>query len=524
MIIKFGRNEKMKETGEMKERFAKRKRRDIFIALCMSVMLLLGVVQAAFASESAQSAGKTGSLSLTLAVTENGVKTALGNVPLALYQVGTMETEPVVSFTLDPKLSGTGVDLNDLKTAADAEKACQVFERAVKSVGIEPLTVVTDANGNASFRGLAEGVYLIVQAGMTDFCKVSPMLLSVPYSSDGTTLEYDVEAFPKAEKVTDDKEQKGNLTVTKKLYVLDENFDFVEVSAADATYYVRLFLDENATIPYGDAKAIHIQGQSSGSVSYTDLPPGTYYVRETDAQGNPRPLDDSFVDETGVDVNCTITVNGDEMTSVTFDASAENFSQEAVVENLYIDLPDGFYMERVLWIQKNVVKGDEQTTTDDKFYATVNEVDPDTGDETTITTVELDQNDKVMVTFQVMDLSELEVTHTYRVFESDKDGAPVDKSTFGYVVSGEGNISFVGDENEKTITITNTVKDVTPTPSTSSGATPTSAPGSGSGSGSTSSGNVRTGDQTPIVMWIVILCVAAVAVGAVFVYRRGKKR
>lgn len=499
----------------MRERFGKRKRRNVFIALCMSVMLLLGAVQTAFASESAQSAGKTGSLSLTLAVTENGAKTALGNVPLALYKVGTMETDPVVSFALDQKLAGTGVDLNALETAADAQKACQSLESAVKTAGITPLTVVTDANGNASFRELAQGVYLIVQAGMTDFCKVSPMLLSVPYSSDGVTLEYDVEAFPKAEKVASE-DEKGNLTITKRIYVLDENFDFVEVCAADATYYVRLFLDEDATIPYGDVKAIHIQGQSSGSVSYTDLAPGTYYVRETDAQGNPRPLDDSFIDETGVDVSCTITVNGDETTSVTFDASAENFSQEAVVENLYIDLPDGFYMERMLWIEKNVVKDGEQTTTDDKFYATVNEVDPDTGDETTITTVELKQNDKVMVAFQVMDLSELEVTHTYRVFESDADGNPVDKSTFGYAVSGEGNVSFVGDESEKTITITNTVEEEESTSTETSTVTPAAT--------STSSGNVRTGDQTPIVMWIVILCVAAVAVGAVFVYRRGKKK
>lgn len=33
-------------------------------------------------------------------------------------------------------------------------------------------------------------------------------------------------------------------------------------------------------------------------------------MRETDAEGNPRPLDDSFTDDTGVDVNCMITVNG----------------------------------------------------------------------------------------------------------------------------------------------------------------------------------------------------------------------
>ena len=51
--------------------------------------------------------------------------------------------------------------------------------------------------------------------------------------------------------------------------------------------------------------SIHIQGQNSGSVDYSDLPTGTYYLRETDAQGNPRPLDDSFVDDNTLTVNVT---------------------------------------------------------------------------------------------------------------------------------------------------------------------------------------------------------------------------
>lgn len=499
----------------MKERFKKRKRLDVFIALCMSVILLLGMIQTVFASGVSGSKRDTGSLSMTLTVTEDGNKVSLKDVPFALYQVGTMETEPVVSFQLDSRLSDTEVDLNALETAADAEQAAHLFANTVGGAGITPLTGITDVNGNIFFDALAKGVYLLVQTGKVDECKASPMLLSIPYVVDGPEWEYDVEAFPKAETVKQE-DKKGNLTVTKKLYTVDEDWNFVEIYAADATYYVQLFLDESATVPYGDVKAIHIQGQSSGSVTYTDLAPGTYYLRETDAQGNPRSLEDSFVDETGEEASCTITVNGDETTEVTFDVSEENFEQEAVVENLYVDIPDGFYMQRLLWIQKNVIKDGEKTTTDDKFYATVNEIDPETGDEITIKTVELKQNDKVMVVFQVMDIAEMDIVHTYRVFESDAEGNPVDKETFGYTVGGEGNVSFVGEENEKTITITNTVseeeEDKTPT------VTPTVTPIATS----TSSTDVKTGDQTPIVMWIVILCVAAVAVGAVAVYRKKK--
>ena len=68
-----------------------------------------------------------------------------------------------------------------------------------------------------------------------------------------------------------------------------------------------------------------------------------------------------------------------------------------MVDNVYTDLPDGFYLERNLWIQKNVIKDGQQITTDDTFYATVKEVDPDTGEETTVITTELTQNDRVAV-------------------------------------------------------------------------------------------------------------------------------
>lgn len=497
----------------MKEKFMKRKWLRALAAVCMSMVLLLGVVQAAFASEVTGNERTTGSLSLTLAVTENGQQVYLSNVPLALYQVADMDTDPVAYFHLVSSLSGTGVDLNNLKTAADAESASKILANVVGGAGITPLTGMTDGNGNLSFNSLPKGVYLLVQTGAIDECRVSPMLVSVPYTSDGLKFEYDVQAFPKAERT--DKSKSGELTVTKRLYTIDnDTMDFLEIYAADATYYVRLFLDESATIPYGDVKAIHIQGQSSGSVSYSDLPTGTYYLRETDAEGNPRPLDENFVDDTGVEVGCMIQVNGDDTTNITFDASADHFdTQEAVVDNVYVKIPDGFYMERQLNIEKKVLRDGNEITTDDTFYATVNEIDPETGEETTIITAELKQNDVVSVIFQIANREDKDVIHTYRVFESDADGNPVDKSTFGFEVSGEGNISFTGDELEKSMTITNTV--VTTTPEVTPGITP------GTHESQTPK-KVRTGDNTPIVMWMVVLFVAAAVVGFVITRRRKK--
>lgn len=510
----------------MKKKFMKWKGFRILTAVCMALLLLLGVVPGVWASDTG-SGGQLGSLSMTLAVTEDGAQVPLADVPLSLYQVGTMEIDTyVVHFQLASSLESTGIDLNNLKTAADAEAAAKTLVNKVGSAGVPVKTAVSDVNGNVSFTSLEMGVYLMVQTGNLESCRVSPMLISVPYSSDGSEadLEYNVTAYPKAEKNNDS--NTGTLKVTKKLYLLDD--DWVDIYTPEATYYVRLYLDEAATIPYGDAKAIHIVGDTSGTVEYTDLPLGTYYVRETDAEGNPRPDGDSFLDETGTEVICSIDVNGETGSMVTFDNV--NFDvQEAVVNNIYLDLPDNFYMERLLWIQKNVVKDGQQTTVDDTFYATVNEVQED-GSEVKVETLELKQNDKVSLVFQSTDIADKDKVFKYRVFESDKDGKAVDKATFGYKVSGEGNLTFDG-EKELTVTITNTVTTTTPTPTPTPTQTPEITPGTTPGTTpgvtpgitpTTSRHSVKTGDKTNIIIWFVVLFVAAAAVG--FVIARKKKK
>ena len=433
----------------MKKKFMKWKGFRILTAVCMALLLLLGVVPGVWASDTG-SGGQLGSLSMTLAVTEDGAQVPLADVPLSLYQVGTMEIDTyVVHFQLASSLESTGIDLNNLKTAADAEAAAKTLVNKVGSAGVPVKTAVSDVNGNVSFTSLEMGVYLMVQTGNLESCRVSPML-------------------------------------------------------------------------------IHIVGDTSGTVEYTDLPLGTYYVRETDAEGNPRPDGDSFLDETGTEVICSIDVNGETGSMVTFDNV--NFDvQEAVVNNIYLDLPDNFYMERLLWIQKNVVKDGQQTTVDDTFYATVNEVQED-GSEVKVETLELKQNDKVSLVFQSTDIADKDKVFKYRVFESDKDGKAVDKATFGYKVSGEGNLTFDG-EKELTVTITNTVTTTTPTPTPTPTQTPEITPGTTPGTTpgvtpgitpTTSRHSVKTGDNTNIIIWFVVLFVAAAAVG--FVIARKKKK
>ena len=146
----------------------------VFIALGVMCMLLMGLAVQAGAADSEPASGN---LTMTLTVTENGKQVPMAQVPLALYQVGTMDTQPVVQFHLDPSLSATGVDLNKLRTAADSQKAVAALSQAVASAGVVSYTASTDANGQVSFQDMPKGVYLLVQTGGTEICTVSAMLL-----------------------------------------------------------------------------------------------------------------------------------------------------------------------------------------------------------------------------------------------------------------------------------------------------------------------------------------------------------
>ena len=78
-------------------------------------------------------------------------------------------------------------------------------------------------------------------------------------------------------------------------------------------------------------------------------------------------------------------------------------------------------------------------------------------------------------------------------------------------------------DDEKTITITNTVISTTPTPTPAPSTTPGSdTPGSSSG-GISGSSPVKTGDSTPVGLFIGLFAAAAVITGAVVYLKRRKK-
>ena len=193
----------------------------------------------------------------------------------------------------------------------------------------------------------------------------------------------------------------------------------------------------------------------------------------------------------------------------------------AYVNNIFITLPEGFFVNGKIEITKNVVVDGVKKTVDDKFYATVFD---DSGK--AVSTVELKQNDKVTVTVPFSE--DIKDTVTYAVKETDKNGNVLDKDAFAYVVSGEDSVKLnESDQYHGSIEITNTKKDATVTPSGSNGGSGTSNGGSDASShgGSATSRPVKTGDPMNPAFWGLVLLVSVIVIaGGVVAYKKRKQK
>ena len=449
--------------------------------LVMAVMLIGSMAQAVFADDYV--AGKTGNINLTIQETgEEGTVKPIPNVNLTLYKVGSVTFDRNVHFVVDSALQFTGIDFENLKTADEWYKTADTLSAAVKKTGLSGSEMQSDANGKIVYSNMAEGVYLIVQSNPDDpNVSVSPMVLTVPFVEEGTGWTYDVQAYPKA--VTRDGDKETKIQVTKRLYYINQDtFDVIEMEADDATY----------------------KGKS-------------YYYDVTDSNEN-------------ATNEAEISQNG----------STESVSY---VNNYYSFIPTGFALKGHITINKKVLVDGQETTVPDTFYAAVFETGADDSLNLVEGTIrELNQNGSVDIEVSFPENTEPESV-TYTVMETDKDGNPVDHDSFAYEIDGEGDIILNESESyENSMDITNS-KNTTPEPTvtntpvpsgqptvTPSERTSTPVPGGSTstnndGGGTTGRTSVKTGDNTPIGVWVGILAAAIVVGGAAgFAVKRKKKK
>lgn len=518
--------------------------RSLLAVLMLTAMLVTSVLQPVFAGD--YEAGKSGNLTLNVQQTdEDGNPVYLSGVALEIYKVGSVDFDGNVHFVLDAALASTGVDLGSIDTADGWYAAAEAIAAVIGDSGIEGRMDSTDADGNVLFDNLAEGMYLVMQAEDSSNVTVSPMLISIPFADENEGWLYDVTAYPKS---VSNPQAQTQIQVTKRIYNIDADMNVIPLEAEDATYKVGVFVDQDGTIPFRDdySKDIHIQGDTSGTATWTDVPDGTYYVFELDENGDPLQQSTAITvdDKTSYYYNVTKPSGDSEENSNQVVIGGESGATEdtAYVNNYYTNFPDDTF-SRTLYIDitKNVLIDGVKSTVDDTFYAGAFSVESN-GDLHLEKKVTLKQNGTARITIELENDEEIHSV-TYMILETDKDGNPVD-DTFKYKVTGQGEVTLNNDNRFITTKeITNSLSSepeptATPNPTVTPGTTPggsdqiTPVPNNGTTNRTTpndTSGtarrSVKTGDDTPIGVWVGILAAAIiVGGGAAYGVKRKKKK
>jgi hypothetical protein len=337
--------------------------------------------------------------------------------------------------------------------------------------------------------------YLRELAAPSGYLLAEDIEFTVPLNREDNPLELTMVDRPSSEGL-------GKITVTKNIKELDlDLFEFTDLYANDAVFYVGLFTDPDGRHPYGKPAAIEIRNASSGSVTFENLPNGTYYVYETDESGKIIPLDegnDGFY--------CTI-MDETESNVVEIDAAAAELEGKVNLTNVYTDWPDGYFQKGDLEVNKVVRVNNVQTDVDDIFYVGIfSERDLETAD---IAVEELVNNGSIHV--EVPIYGDGKETVTYWVYETDENGERMNGAEgFAYTVSGEDSVSFDTGENglSQTIELVNSIEteEVTPTPTSTPAPTPTPT--------TTTSKAPKTGDPMNPEWYLLLLAGAFVGMSA----------
>ena len=373
----------------------------------------------------------------------------------------------------------------------------------------------TDGQGVLEAAGLAEGEYYFIETK-------APEGFVISTDSQGQPLKYTFEiVYGEADvsaEVTAVNEEgvEGSITVTKRTTQLDGT-EYQNIAGEEAVFYVGIFKDEAGTQPYGTdhIKEIRMTGESvSQQVTFSGLETGTYYILETTSQGTPIALESSQ-EVNGSEFVCLI--DGEGTNEVELDLTGGKTEGEVKLNNVYSEMPEGFYVEGQIDITKRVLRNGKEMTTDETFFAGIFTQDEE-GVQTLYTVVALNQNGTVSVNVPLGGEDGTQPV-TYYVYETDNSGTPVDHDAFAYEVSGEGTVT-VTSADAQAITITNSIEEteeteeITETTEEESSTERTSSSGGGK--------SVKTGDPTNALPYLISLAAAAAVLAGLAII--GKKR
>ena len=373
----------------------------------------------------------------------------------------------------------------------------------IRDAAGKPVTdILTSGKEAIVVRGLAAGKYILSEIESPDGYSVSA---DVWFE---VSDKYDPEHKINTVTMTDEEENnaaKGKVTVTKTLSLGDKD---LPIGAKDTVFYVALFSDAERTQRVSDVKPLIFKNQSTTTAVFEKLEAGIYYVGETDAYGN---LIDANAED-ALFIPQYIDGYVAEITSTVFEVSKS-------INNRFPTLPEGYYYEGTLNITKKVLKGTEAWATDNVYYAgvftdaacTQKATDPiklamnGSSETTAKVTVPLGEDPKTVV--------------TYYVAETDENGVVLQNgNSIPFTISIDGSkAELSGEYNTKNVTITNTY-DADGYYNEEDSDTDTNE----KSESSKSTKSKKTGDNTQIMLYIMLFAAALLGCMGVTLRRKGR--
>lgn len=377
-------------------------------------------------------------------------------------------------------------------------------------------SVITDENGNARFtftsgaepyvlKGLPAGDYYLSELEPPKgFTIARDVLFTVSDNADAVNTVTMVDE--------QEKTAKGKLVVTKQLY--DEAGK--ELQAESGVFYVALFADEDFTDRISRVAALTFEGSSSGSTVFENLEPDkTYYVSETNEYG------EVLDAERYKNYSYAPQYPEGQTVELTRKAPEKEFS----FNNVFYELPDGYYYKGDILITKNVVRNGEKCNSEDIFYAGIF-TDAEHTKLFGEAAVELamDGNSSVTVDVPVTIGDSKDAVVRYYVTETDKNGVPLENGSdmeFTFTVEN-GDVQMSYANNKAEVVLTNSFTDITPTPETEITPVVTETPKTPDG-GSTPGEQVKTGDDTPVEGYLLMLLAGGAIIALLVVEKKKMK-
>jgi pilin isopeptide linkage protein len=410
-------------------------------------------------------------------------------------------TEPQTEPTTEPQKISVEIDKVDADTGAEVSGA---------------VLRVIDANGATVDQWTSNGSVHTV-SGLTEGANYKLIELSAPtgykFAKDITfTAAKDQKVVMSDQAKPKDQKQSASITVTKQL-TCSGNI----IGAKDQVFYVALYEDAECTHRISEIKTLAFKMASSVTVTFDELEPNqTYYIGEADVNGIN--LKSGMVDDGTLFV--TNFIQGQAVTAST-NAGAATLK----FLNEFSEIPHNFYREGELDITKQLidVEGNAKTA-NATFYAGIF-ADPDfttMSDQVTNSLVPLELSETSEASATVGVILPESGTVTLYVTEVDADGIPVSEdASFAFDVTIDGStVSLDGQNTSAQVTITNQLKDDTETleePEQKQTGT------TSSGTGGSTATSVKTGDNTPTELYLILLAASACIILLIVAVRRRRR-